>query len=223
MKLSNTKNLTLNQAVERITFCERNIEEINMFFKVLEREGEDFKLNLIVKESAIVNNDEQYELNSLLSKMIVFELDKIASNLEEVLYTLTNNSEISKYNFNYIGENETLESSIQNHVKTLTERELLERLHFSRHLSYVTGSTYDLLLKKGGFEDKAADKKGLFNSLYKMLRKDNLDNNQNSEISLMGSARTEWKGYSIFEAIRTAIEAYQDAIIKQVHAIGYSV
>ena len=31
--LSNTKKLTLNQAVERIAFCEENIERINMFFK----------------------------------------------------------------------------------------------------------------------------------------------------------------------------------------------
>ena len=219
--LSNKKKLTLNEAVERITFCERNLEEINMFFKVLEREGENFKLDLVVKESAIVNSEEEYELNTLLSKMVIFELDKIASGLEEVLYTLTNNSEVSKYNFNYIGENETLESSIQNHVKTLTERELLERLHFSRHLSYVTGSTYDLLLKKGGFEDKAADKKGLFSAFRKRLRKDNLENNR--EICLMGCARTEWKGYSIFEAVRTAIEAYQEALIEQVHAIGYSI
>ena len=76
-------------------------------------------------------------------------------------------------------------------------------------------------MKKGGFEDRAADKKGLFSAFRKRLRKDNLENNR--EICLMGCARTEWKGYSIFEAVRTAIEAYQEALIEQVHAIGYSI
>ena len=111
--LSNTKKLTLNQAVERITFCEENIERINMFFKSLESEGKDFKLDLVMMKNPIMTRDEEYQLNSLLSKIIVFELDKIATNLERALHTLTNNSQVTKYEFSFMDEGETINSSIQ--------------------------------------------------------------------------------------------------------------
>lgn len=220
--LSNKKNLTLNQAVERITFCEDTIERINLFFKSLEAEGEDFKLDLVMPKSPMMSGEEEYELNSSLSKMIVFELDKIAGSLEEVLTTLTNNSEVEKYNFNYIDENKTLETSIEDHVKSLTEKELLEVLSFTRHLSYMCGFAGDFILRKSSFEDaKAANKKSLFNPLRKMFKKDS--SNTCSDVSLTGCSRTEWEGYSICEAIRIAIDSYKEAIVKQVHAIGYTV
>lgn len=219
--LSNTKNLTLNQAVERITYCEETIEKINMFFKSLESECYDFKLDLVMMKGPIMNRDEEYELNSLLSKIIVFELDKIAGKLEEVLNTLTNSSEVVKYNFNYIDEDQTLETSIENHVKSLTEKELLEILSFSRHLSYISGFTSDFILKKSFNNVETTNKKGLLNTFRKMFKKE--DSDTCYDISLTGCTRTEWEGYSVCEAIINAIDSYKEVIVKQIHAIGYKV
>lgn len=220
--LSNTKKLTLNQAVERIAFCEENIERINMFFKSLESEGKDFKLDLVMMKNPIMTRDEEYQLNSLLSKIIVFELDKIATNLERALHTLTNNSQVTKYEFSFMDEGETINSSIQNHVQSLSEKELLDVLSLSRHLSYIADFTSDFVLRNS-ISTKVEDrnKKGLFSSFSKMLKKDNLNTSYN--VSLIGSSRLEWEGYSICEAIKTSIETYKEAIVKQIHSIGYTV
>lgn len=220
--LSNTKKLTLNQAVERITFCEETIERINMFFKSLESDGKNFQLDLVMMKNPIMTRDEEYELNSLLSKIVVFELDKVAINLERALHTLTNNSQVAKYDFSFIGEDETIESSIENHVKSLSEKELLEVLSLTRHLSYIADFTGDFVLRKSTLTNvKDTNKKGLFSSFSKMLKKE--DRNTSCDVSLMGSTRTEWEGYSISGAIKSSIETYKEAIIKQIHAIGYTV